>query len=157
MFHLASHNLDDVDFFNALEVIKKGELEIQINSLGGDFRAATDFVQKIKDGGFEEKLVLHIISASSAAAYVVFSLNCRKQMSVGGRLQIHGGWIEDEANALFDGDGLGAGLKYYSVNKNFVKKHFPERLDEFIAGNRVTISAQECLDRGIVNSIEQEL
>jgi ATP-dependent protease ClpP protease subunit len=154
LVYLQGESLTKEDFNSALETVLSGDTVVKIDSLGGDFRSAISFVKEIKKNpNLEAHLLLEIHTAASSAAYVVFSLNCAKQMHSNGNFIIHGGFVSAEANELFDGGGCKDSKEFYLANKNFIAENFPEKLDFFVATNEVRFSAQECLKQGVVHEL----
>ena len=158
MVRLKGESLKRSDFTSALKKIIAGDYNLSVESLGGDFRAAMEFVREIKRQNLEKELTIHIDGfVGSAAAYVVFMLDCKKTMVPWGVLNIHGGRLDNvELNEFFDDSGCRESREYYMANKKFVEKHWPEFLDQIVARNEFAVSAYECLRTGIIHSLKQE-
>ena len=153
MVLLSGNSLQKSDFQKAFrQIVNSCDYTLKIDSLGGDFRAAMEFVREIKMSDLENHLRLEIHCAGSSAAYILFSLNCKKLVGPNAKIIIHGGRISVEANEFFDGKGCEDSREYYYANKGFVALHFPKKMDEFVATNYAEISAEEYLKQNIVNT-----
>lgn len=124
---------------------------IEIDCPGGDTVSAMRFIKTLKAEGLEEKLSIHITSASSAAAHIVLSLGCNRTIHPDGVITVHGGRINGELNELFL-TGLWRDMQtYFRETITIIKKiSTKERESTFYATNYLTLTREEIERAGII-------
>ncbi len=133
-----------------LTALRKGSQEVTIDSPGGDYLAAMDFIKTVRKEGLVKNLSFKIVLANSAAAYIVLALQCPRTLTPGGRIIVHGGKIEAELIDFFL-SSLGRKTKAYldAIMKILREIVTPERVDTFTTSYTLELTREECVLAGI--------
>jgi hypothetical protein len=133
-----------------LKAVRKGPVCIWVNCEGGDYTAAVDFVDTIKRESLEKNISFVVKDAASAAAYIVLSLNCPKNLVRGGTVRPHAGDVSCSLHMLYLG-GIEAKSKKYWLGMIDIMKSIVSaaRLDTYITTKELILTPDECQKNGI--------
>lgn len=147
------------DEINRLVSDQKPECILIIDSDGGDFVPAMDFVRSVQK--LNIRLALKIYNAQSAAAFVTLSLRHYAEMKFGTAMVFHRGFLKLEAPDIsYEGkvpESMLLSLREYNaelegiLTKCGVKD--PKLWAELHGSGRLNLSGDQCLKLGVVNRL----
>lgn len=153
-FEEAFQEIDRFDLFD-----DEGECILVVDSDGGDFQPAMEFVGKVRELG--TRVLVKVYNAQSAAAFVALSLKHYAEMKGGTVMGFHRGFFKLEAPDIsYDGKvpepKLLALREYNAELEGILSKcgvKDPKLLAELYGRGWLNLSAELCLELGLVNRL----